>query len=188
MNKIIESFLKTHIQEYSIDAFPIDQAFEHFINRCIVNKYSVERFDPLDIMTDPGEKGIDGVAICVNDRVITSIDELDSIKHEAKTLEVKFIFIQAKTSNSFSSDEIGTFFYGVNAFFANENLRPKTNQKMENLIALKDKVYEYSIDFSSAPVLDMYFVSCGKWEDGNGLQNRIDLEKNHYQILKILAQ
>ncbi len=54
MNKIIESFLNTHIMEYNIDDFEKETAFEHFVNRCIVNKYSVDRFDPMDIMTDEG--------------------------------------------------------------------------------------------------------------------------------------
>lgn len=177
MNKIIESFLETHKQEYAIEQIPNDVAFEHFVNRCIVNKYSVERFDPSDVMTDSGEKGVDGVAICVNGRVITTIDEFDSIKKDAKNLEVKFVFTQAKTSNNFDGDEIGTFLYGVKAFFAEKSLRPETNHKMENLIALKDKIYEYSVDMATAPVLDMYFVSCGRWDEGNGLISRINLDK-----------
>lgn len=177
MNKIIESFLDTHIQEYSIQQLPKDTAFEHFINKCIINKYSIDRFDPSDIMTDSGEKGLDGVAICVNGRIITTIDELDSIKNEVKTLDVKFIFIQSKTSNSFDGEEIGTFLYGVKAFFAEKGLRPNTNPKMENLITIKDKIYEYSVDMTTSPILDLYFVCCGKWNEDNGLRLRIDLEK-----------
>lgn len=63
MNKIIENFLNIHKTEYSIERLDTETAFEHFANKCIVNKYSNERFDPSDIMTDPGEKGLDGVAI-----------------------------------------------------------------------------------------------------------------------------
>lgn len=57
MNKIIENFLNIHKTEYSIERLDTETAFEHFANKCIVNKYSNERFDPSDIMTDPGEKG-----------------------------------------------------------------------------------------------------------------------------------
>ena len=117
MNKIIESFLNTHRSEYSIEEYEPEIAFEHFVNRCIVNKYSVDRFDPMDIMTDEGEKGIDGVAIIVNDRIIMTMDEIESLIKENTDLEVKFVFIQAKTSDKFSGDEIGTFIYGVKAFF-----------------------------------------------------------------------
>ena len=37
MNKIIESFLNTHIREYGLTSEKPETAFEHFINRCIVN-------------------------------------------------------------------------------------------------------------------------------------------------------
>lgn len=116
MNKIIENFLNIHKTEYSIERLDTETAFEHFANKCIVNKYSNERFDPSDIMTDPGEKGLDGVAICVNGRVITSVDELESILSEAKSLDVRFIFIQAKTSEHFDGDEIGTSFTELRLF------------------------------------------------------------------------
>lgn len=176
MNKIIESFLNTHIREYSIEKFEKEIAFEHFINRCIVNKYSVDRFDPMDIMTDEGEKGIDGVAIVVNDRIIMTADEFESVVKENADIEVKFVFIQSKTSDKFSGDEIGTFVYGVKAFFEEESMRPKTNEKMEKMIAIKDLIYQKSIDMVKNPELELYYVCCGKWDDNNGLQNRIDIE------------
>lgn len=96
MNKIIESFLKTHIDEYEIDSIKRDVAFEHFINRCIINKYVPDRFDPEDIMTDPGEKGLDGVAIIVNDKLITEIEYLQSELKDISALSVKFVFIQSR--------------------------------------------------------------------------------------------
>lgn len=176
MNKIIGNFLEVHKKEYGIETLSTEIAFEHFINTCIVNKYSSERFDPIDIMTDPGEQGLDGVAICVNDRVITTIDELESLHNEAKTFEVKFVFIQSKTSEKFDGDEIGTFIYGVKAFFAEEDKRPKMNDKMENLIRIKNRIYEFSVDMSVAPVLDMYYVCCGKWNPENGLTSRITID------------
>ena len=101
---------------------------------------------------------------------------MESILSEAKSLDVRFIFIQAKTSEHFDGDEIGTFIYGVKAFFAPENLRPKTNEKMDNLIMLKDEIYKHSIDMTSAPVLDLYYVCCGKWNEGNDLRARVTLD------------
>ena len=40
MNRIIQSFLDIHKTEYSIENWENEVAFEHFINKCIVNKYS----------------------------------------------------------------------------------------------------------------------------------------------------
>lgn len=93
MNRIIQSFLDIHKTEYSIENWENEVAFEHFINKCIVNKYSNERFDPSDIMTDPGEKGLDGVAICINGRIVNSIDEMEAIFQGSTSVEARFVFI-----------------------------------------------------------------------------------------------
>ena len=63
MNQIINSYLDAHIKEYRISDYSIQTAFEHFVNKCIVNSASLDRFDPSDVMTDEGEIGIDGIAI-----------------------------------------------------------------------------------------------------------------------------
>lgn len=176
MNKIIESFLNTHIDEYGLGDAEKELSFEHFINRCIINKYAADRFDPSDIMTDPGEKGLDGVAIIVNDRLILDSDDLLSVLKDYETLNVTFVFIQSKTSENFSGSEIGDFIYGVKAFFEDPSARPQTNEKMERLISIKDKIYEESIRFEKAPVVDLYYVCCGKWNEDNGLQDRINID------------
>lgn len=176
MNKVIESFLNTHIHEYEIEEYSRDTAFEHFINRCIINKYSLERFDPSDIMTDKGEKGLDGVAIIINERIVLNEDDLLEILENETKPSVKFVFVQTKTSESFSGSEIGDFIYGVKAFFAGPDERPSTNEKMENLISLKDKIYDNCISFDTSPSVDMYYVCCGRWDKSNGLNDRIALE------------
>ena len=40
MNKIIGSFLDIHKKEYGIESLGTEDAFEHFVNKCIINKYS----------------------------------------------------------------------------------------------------------------------------------------------------
>lgn len=178
MNKIIKSFLNTHIKEYELEALSEEKAFEHFINRCIINKYSSERFDPDIIMTEAGEKGLDGVAIVVNERIISDINQIESVMEDASNLDVSFVFIQSKTSEKFSASEIGDFIYGVKAFFESAENRPETNGKMERLIEIKDYIYENSVNLSKAPVIDLYYACCGTWDEGNGIQSRIDIELN----------
>lgn len=176
MNKIIESFLKTHIEEYDLFSIKKETAFEHFVNRCIVNKYAIDRFDPSDIMTDAGEKGLDGVAIIVNDRLIMESEDLQCALKDANVLSVKFVFIQTKTSESFSGSEIGDFIYGVKAFFEDSTERPTTNEKMERLIKIKDEIYAQSIKCPVSPIVELYYVCCGKWDESNGLLDRINTD------------
>lgn len=176
MNQIVESFLKIHIQEYGIDNQKKETAFEHFINRLIVNKYSLERFDPDDIMTKAGEIGLDGIAIIVNNFLVTDEDSYNEAVKVSSKVDIKFVFIQTKTSESFDGDSIGTFCFGVKCFFMPDNERPKTNEKIESLIKLKDLIYLKSIESAEAPALELYYVCCGAWNEGNNLKDRIDIE------------
>ena len=73
MNQIIQSYLDAHIKEYEIESYDQSTAFEHFINKCIINRLSTERFDPIDVMTDDGEIGLDGVAILLNGQLVTDL-------------------------------------------------------------------------------------------------------------------
>lgn len=177
MNKIIESFLNIHVAEYNLQELKKEIAFEHFINRCIVNKYVIDRFDPQDIMTEPGERGIDGIAIIVNDRLILSEDDISEEINKTQ-LSVNFVFIQSKTSDNFSSSEIGDFTRGVKAFFEPLNNRPKTNFKIENLIKIKDILYSHSIKFKIPPALELFYACCGKWNEDNGLRAGINIDIN----------
>lgn len=177
MNRIIESFLETHRKEYNLTGYTIERSFEHFINRLIVNKYIAERFDPSDIMQDEGERGLDGIAIIVNDKLITSLDEFNE-ENKKNELTVRFVFIQTKTSNYFSSAEIGNFTRATKSFFLPPDERQKTNQKIEDLIQIKDEIYRSSIKFckNKAPVVEMYYACCGTWNPENGLQRDIEID------------
>lgn len=181
MNQIINGFLNSHIKEYGISDYTTSKAFEHFINKCIVNSVSLERFDPNDVMTDEGEIGIDGVAIVLNGQLITDIETCISVYDQKRKVNAKFIFIQSKTSEKFDGGEINTFFKGVKHFFESKEERPKTNEKMEGLIAIKDYIYSKVIEQSTKPVLEMYYVCCGKWNDNNNLTNNISTDVRFFR-------
>lgn len=178
MNQIISGFLREHIKEYEIENFEEKDAFEHFINRCIVTKYTSERFDPADIMTEEGEIGIDGVAIIINKQLVTSLEEAKLIYAQNSSIDVDLIFIQAKRSNSFDGGEMSTFTKGVRHFFEPKEKRPKTNDKMESLIEIKDYIYSRTIDYDKKPSLFLFYVCCGKWNQGNNLTNTVEQDKD----------
>lgn len=180
MNQIIKSFLEAHINEYSLEEFKEEGAFEHFINRCVINQHTVDRFDPSETMTDAGEIGIDGVAIIINDRFVNTIDVARDIISNSKEFTVNFVFVQSKTSEKFDGGEIGTFIYGVRLFFGLGRDQISMNSKMDNLIKIKDYIFQNSINFSSNPELNMYYVCCGKWEESNGLATRAESD---YDVL-----
>lgn len=181
MNQIIKGFLNEHINEYGISSYEEKDAFEHFINRCIVTKYTLERFDPHDIMTDSGEIGLDGVAIIINRQVVTSIQEAQIIYSQNTTIDISFVFIQAKRSDSFNGGEMSTFTKGVRHFFEDASVRPRTNEKMENLISIKDFIYSKVVNYDRKPALVLCYACCGKWNPDNNLQNTIQSDKTYFE-------
>jgi hypothetical protein len=181
MNQIVKSFLDTHVKEYGIESLKTEIAFEHFCNRLIVNKYVIERFAPEDVMTDDGEIGLDGIAIIINDMLVIDDDTLNDALKSSTKLAIRFVFIQAKTSDKFDGDEIGTFCFGVKSFFLPKETRPKTNDKIERLIRLKDIIYTKSVDFSEMPRLDLFYICCGKWNEETSLSDRVKIECNYFK-------
>lgn len=173
MNQIIHSYLDAHIKEYEIETYRLAEAFEHFINKCIINRLTIERFDPKDIMTDGGEIGLDGVAILLNGQLVTDLETCTNIFNQNRKVNAKLVFIQTKTSESFDGGEISTFLKGIKHFFEDTVDRPKTNEKMEKLIEIKDYIYTQMIGQSTKPSLEMYYVCCGTWNEGNNLLNNI---------------
>ena len=181
MNQIIRGFLSDHVVEYKIEKYQEKDAFEHFINRCIVTKYTTERFDPKDIMTGKGEIGIDGIAIVIDKQLITTLEDAEAMYEQEIPRDVNFIFIQAKRSEGFNGGEMSVFSKGVRHFFEPENERPKTNDGIENLIKIKDYIYSQSINSEKKPTLTLYFACCGNWSEDTNLSNTIDQDKRIFE-------
>lgn len=181
MNHIIKSYVETHKKEYSLDDYNLSNQFEHFINKCIVNRMTLDRFDPQDILTEKGEIGIDGIAIIINGQLVTDLESCHDIYSQDRNVKVKFVFIQAKTSDKFDGGEINTFFKGIKHFFEPDGVRPITNSKIEKLIEIKNYIYEQIIDQANKPFLEMYYVTCGKWHDGNNLTNNINTDIRYFK-------
>ncbi|MFB9997713.1 hypothetical protein [Providencia rustigianii] len=53
--------------------------------------------------------GIDGVAIFVADKLVTSIEDVDLIISDLKRFDVNFYFTQAKTTESFIRQDMNDF-------------------------------------------------------------------------------
>lgn len=179
MNQIITNYLNIHKREYGIEKKSDTFAFEHFCDFLIVNKYVADRFSPESVMTKDGEVGLDGVAIIVNDILVVDEDSLEAAWGKSpEDSSVRFVFIQAKTGDKFESGDIQVFIYGVRNFFLPKNERKFTNEKMEQLVYLKDKIYERSLSIrNNNPSIDMFYITCGKWIENNGLGEMISLNK-----------
>jgi cold shock CspA family protein len=173
-DRIIESYLNDFVEENYLSDLNEHEAFEQFINYCIVSKIHAETFDFEDISVGGGgDSGLDGIAILVNEHLVSSREDIEFFKNRLRRLDVQFIFIQSKTSQKFSMKEIGNFLFGVKSFFNTES-EIIVNTQVEYLRELKEYIYDSSIDMDRNPVCHMYFTTTGKWTDDKNLTERIN--------------
>ena len=174
MNQIIESYLRDFCKEYGLDELKQSEAFEHFVNHCIVSRLHSERFSIEDVSVGgKGDSSIDGIAILVNENLVSSTEEIDDLNTALHRLDVKFVFIQSKTSSGFDLGDISKFIHGVRDFFKAEPSRA-LNTEIKNFFELKQHVYSRCRDMEENPVIQMYYVTTGKWTEDQNLLSVIN--------------
>ena len=109
---IIKSYIDNFIIQHEISngqAKDEHAIFEYFVNDLILSVYANDPSITYQDMETGTSFGIDGIAMFISDRVVTSIEDVDLIIENLKKFDVSFIFTQAKTSNEFNRTEITDF-------------------------------------------------------------------------------
>jgi hypothetical protein len=141
MDVVTQSLLREFAESQKIDGLPQSDQFEAFVNYVVVSDIYPEEFDFNLVATGPGEFGIDGIAIIVNDAIVDDDEQLEDIISHSLGLQVQFLFIQAKTSSHFDSGEMSKFFHAVLDFFK-DAASFKQNKRILELQCVKNRLYK----------------------------------------------
>lgn len=162
MNNLIKPFLDAHITSYELEnEKDITKAFEHFFNYLTVRNYTSRHFDPSDISLGKGEVGIDGVAIIVNDILVTTMSEIEELFKGGETdISVSFVFVQSKTSETFDSSQLTQFFTAVNDFLSDGKI--VMNNKATELRAVCRYIIQHPTQLSKNPDCHLFYSYTGK--------------------------
>jgi cold shock CspA family protein len=173
-DKIIEGYIRDFREDFEFQGDTESEIFEKFSNYCILSKIHNESFDP-DIISVGGthDTGLDGIAILVNEHIVTSIEDVDFFKKSLKRLDVQFVFLQSKESPKFEMGEISKFIFGVKNFFKDTNSL-KVNEKVKKLQTIKDFIYESSIDMDVNPICSMFYITTGEWKNDQNVSAVIE--------------
>ena len=175
VDKITESLLATFSAQNDIEHLEESKQFEHFSNYSIISKLNRSSFELEDIHTGSGgDCAIDGLCLVANGKLITDIDELTEVVVGPGHLDADIIFIQSKTTSSFSGSDIGSFIHGVKDFLSDS---PKLvqNEKIAHWKAIWDKVISLSsYMLNRRPHCKLFYVCTGKWAGDKNLQAVID--------------
>lgn len=170
----LKSKLKLFAEKFSIDTNKINEKdwFEQFVNYTIISNILNEDFDDPNSISTGKSKGIDGIGIIVNNRIIKDETDLEKIGEKEK-LVVRLCFIQATTLSSFNLHKFQSFTDEVVNFLKGDN---RIEPFSDVLIKLFDENERYSEQMIETPIIDLYFCS-GKTQHTISDQE-FDSEKN----------
>lgn len=189
MDKITEKFLDEFCNSFELKNKDKSLKFEYFCNYCCTNKENgIIDIELDDFTTGDSAQGIDGIAIIVNNKLVTCVSDVKNQIESSRVLNVNFVLIQAKTSSSFSNNLILNFFEFSKLFFDGDGSEFST-QEMQNFIEIKKFIYdnaEYMTE--SNPKLSMYYVTTGIWTDDKNLVKVIERNKKELSDLNIFSK
>ena len=179
LDRITRGLLDEFGTEFGVADLPEDRRFEHMTAWITTRRhYNDAQFDPADIVTGSGgDTGIDGIAIIVNNNLVTDVDTITDLLELNGYLDVTFVFIQAERSSGFDMAKIGQFGFGVKDFFADGKL-PR-NDLVQSAREVMEAIYTASGKFKPGnPACFLYYVTAGKWQADPALVVRADNERS----------
>jgi len=176
-DKLIEGYLKDFVDAHELTDLKESEAFEHFVNYCVACREHPENteFESMHI-GGSGDMAIDGIAILVNEHLVSSKEDVNFFLRTLRRLDVRFLFVQSKTSEQFTVADIGSFLYGVQTFFKKEPITPM-NVQLREVHELKEYIYSKTRDMEQAPTCELFYATCGKWAGDQALNERIKAGK-----------
>ncbi|HMU44103.1 MAG TPA: hypothetical protein PKA80_12445, partial [Ignavibacteriaceae bacterium] len=106
----LNSKLNVFAQKFGIDrnTVPVEDFFEAFSNYVIISNLLEEDFESVNKISTGKSKGIDGIGIIINNKLITAESDLAKIGENEK-LHMNFCFIQSTTLGSFDNKKFQSF-------------------------------------------------------------------------------
>lgn len=188
VDPITKKFLGEFCNSFELTNLEETKVFEHFCNYCCVNKENgIVDIRLNDISTGENAQGIDGIAIIVNHKLVTSVSEIEFQILNNRSLDVKFVFVQAKTSSSFDNALMLNFMNFVKVFFSDDISEFNTPEIM-NFFEMKEYIYDHAECMIEAnPQLSMYYVTTGKWVEDKTLKKLVERNEKELKELNIFS-
>lgn len=158
-NKFIQGILKEFKQDFELKTKDESKSFEHLVNYLVLTKIIPDAFNSIDdieeVNVDNGSNfGIDGIAIIVNNNILKSIEELETYK-KSRSLNVKLVFTQSKTSSNYDSGDLYKFIGAVQNFFSDSS-----EIKLSDEVKYYKEIYNALMQHENARLFDKASPEC----------------------------
>lgn len=186
MDRITKTLLNDFLKTQEIVNKDESSNFEKFVNYSILSNEYNKSFDIDSISIGSGnDTGIDGLAIIVNGHLIEELNEIDDLLAQNGYLDVKYIFIQSKTSSTIDTSEMLQFYNGVYDFFSEEHKLVR-NEDIKKLSEISDYIFTLASDFKQNPSCKIIYITTSTTviEDTN-IRACIKVNRQHLEQLNL---
>jgi AIPR protein len=189
LDQITKALVGEFLAEAGIRSKTPEVDFELFVAHTLVGPHIDGPIDFENVMTGAGgDTGFDAVAIVINGELVTDVDSVAELAANGTTLDVQYMFVQAKTSNSFSTSDVGTIEYGVKDFFSATPSLAR-NEAIAAAAELSQKVLEQARLFrNSNPICSVYYATAGRWLDDPDLSARVSSAQSEIDGLNLFSK
>ena len=195
MNDIVlDGFVKNFAESRGLSGRADDYVFEAFAASSLLRKYhqsDIKDMEESILVGGGGDGGIDAIAITVNGRPVMAEEDVLFFSDSLRRLDVEFVFVQAKTTTSFSAADIGSSGFGVEQFFAAvSNSAPlvRFKDEVQQLVELARYIYGQGIKMQENPKCSFYYVTAGVWNDPPEPKGRLQDVKDRLEGLNIFSE
>lgn len=183
MNPIVKAQLSKFMATNSNENLDESNFFEVMSIFSLENGILGENINPFRAHLKGVEFGIDGLAIFIQGTLCTDVDEAIEILSIGKNHTSDFHFFQSKTSDSLDYGNISKFLDAVYDFFTSRNF--VTSVQLENLVEVKDKIYEKAA--KESPSLRCYYCTTGSGQVSDLIRALIETNKARLGELNIFG-
>ena len=101
MHRIVKAHLESFVKSFALEADEEAVQFEKFATYCVLSSRFSATFDLDDVSTGPGDEGVDGAAIVIDEVVTPSVEDAEAIfALPRRDHDVDIMFVQAKRSEN----------------------------------------------------------------------------------------
>lgn len=164
MHRIIKNHLESFVSDFGLGGDEGHVQFEKFSAYCVITKKYTGNFDLDKIITSDEDRGIDSIAMVINESVITSEEEAaDIFNTHRKNNDVDIIFTQAKTSEKFDLGDFLKFKEGILSFIndSTEKIEDETLNEAKKIFDLILK--EVSKIKNGKPSITIRYITTGQY-------------------------
>lgn len=176
MDRITKGYMSSFASSQELhDTSDESKLFEMFACYCVLSREYTDSFDLSDIVIGGGgDTGIDGIAIIANNVLVHSPEEFDDLVEQTHSItDLKFVFVQAKTSASFSGGDIATFGFGVRDLFK-EQPEMVQSDTIKEKSAIISHILSNMVCVRNKPKCLLYYVTTGRWTEDQNVKSRIE--------------